>query len=45
MSTGVDLIIAIDGRPVDGQDALWRALNHDNAGLRAGSTVTTRWRD
>jgi S1-C subfamily serine protease len=39
LGIGGDLIIAIDGQPVDGQDALRRALNQKRPGEQISLTI------
>jgi S1-C subfamily serine protease len=39
LGIGGDLIIAVDGRPVDGQDALRRALNQKRPGDKMVLTI------
>ena len=39
LGVGGDLIVAVDGKPVDGQDALRRALNQKKAGDRLDLTI------
>ena len=39
LGIGGDLIVAIDGQPVDGQDALQRALNSKHPGEQMSLTI------